>query len=524
MTLHAAWKMDNEGASRRAHGHLADQVLRREGAASTSSTARCRSMGRLATRPTCRLEAMYRYARAARLYDGADEVHRQSVARQILRGYEAARRAVRARPDPPRGGPRALRRPARGGDRERLAGCSPPSPVRSLLGACGAAGATPQPVAPTPAPTVERGRDAAAAAAQKVDRFDEDRAWKMLEYQVKLGPRPAGCATVAASSPPTSRRGSRTAATRAVPGGLRNVVGEIPGKGKPIVLAAHYDTKDIPGFVGANDGAGGTAAMLEIARVLQQDEARRRTRRRSGSSPSTARRPPTTPTSTAPACAAPSRTRTSTPSSIKELVLLDFVADKDLAIPCEAELGRGDVGGPARGRRARGRDSAFPDTQQGVVEDDHTPFVRRGVPVDRPDRLQLPLLAQDLRRPHRGVQGVPGQERRGRARVPQEALSARRIAAAERSTSASRGRPAETEIRIAARPRQTVPPAQHVPSAWMRATALGRRGDEHLVEHDVVEDLGAAVGAGAPRTRRACAQLRSTSSASPRRPSERSAA
>jgi len=34
------------------------------------------------------LEAMYRYARAARLYDGADEVHRQSVARQILRGYE----------------------------------------------------------------------------------------------------------------------------------------------------------------------------------------------------------------------------------------------------------------------------------------------------------------------------------------------------------------------------------------------------------------------------------------------------
>jgi acyl-CoA dehydrogenase len=34
------------------------------------------------------LEAMYRYARAARFYDGPDEVHRQSVARQILRGYE----------------------------------------------------------------------------------------------------------------------------------------------------------------------------------------------------------------------------------------------------------------------------------------------------------------------------------------------------------------------------------------------------------------------------------------------------
>jgi acyl-CoA dehydrogenase len=32
---------------------------------------------------------MYRFARAARIYDGPDEVHRQSVARQILRGVTA---------------------------------------------------------------------------------------------------------------------------------------------------------------------------------------------------------------------------------------------------------------------------------------------------------------------------------------------------------------------------------------------------------------------------------------------------
>jgi acyl-CoA dehydrogenase len=30
---------------------------------------------------------MYRFARAARIYDGPDEVHRQTVARQILHGY-----------------------------------------------------------------------------------------------------------------------------------------------------------------------------------------------------------------------------------------------------------------------------------------------------------------------------------------------------------------------------------------------------------------------------------------------------
>ena len=30
---------------------------------------------------------MYRFARAARIYDGPDEVHRQTVARRILNGY-----------------------------------------------------------------------------------------------------------------------------------------------------------------------------------------------------------------------------------------------------------------------------------------------------------------------------------------------------------------------------------------------------------------------------------------------------
>src|SRR5205823_4530046 len=35
------------------------------------------------------LEAMYRFARHARFVDGADEVHRESIARQILKGYQA---------------------------------------------------------------------------------------------------------------------------------------------------------------------------------------------------------------------------------------------------------------------------------------------------------------------------------------------------------------------------------------------------------------------------------------------------
>jgi acyl-CoA dehydrogenase len=86
MTLHAAWVMDTQGASAarkeisliKFYGaqvlhDVVDRALQIHG-----------SLGYSTDMP---LEAMYRFARGARFYDGPDEVHRQSVARQILRGY-----------------------------------------------------------------------------------------------------------------------------------------------------------------------------------------------------------------------------------------------------------------------------------------------------------------------------------------------------------------------------------------------------------------------------------------------------
>jgi len=87
MTLHAAWKMDTEGAS----------AARREIALIKFFGAQClhdvvdRALqvhGSLGYSTDLPLEAMYRFARGARLYDGPDEVHRQSVARFILGSYE----------------------------------------------------------------------------------------------------------------------------------------------------------------------------------------------------------------------------------------------------------------------------------------------------------------------------------------------------------------------------------------------------------------------------------------------------
>jgi glutaminyl-peptide cyclotransferase len=49
----------------------------------------------------------------------------------------------------------------------------------------------------------------------------------------------------------------------------RNVVGRIAGEAQgTVVVGAHHDTKDIPGFVGANDGASAVAVLLELARAL----------------------------------------------------------------------------------------------------------------------------------------------------------------------------------------------------------------------------------------------------------------
>jgi acyl-CoA dehydrogenase len=86
MTLHAAWVMDTQGASAarteigmikffgaKVLHDVIDRAIQIHG-----------SLGYSTDLP---LEQMYRHARAARIYDGPDEVHRQSVARQILGAY-----------------------------------------------------------------------------------------------------------------------------------------------------------------------------------------------------------------------------------------------------------------------------------------------------------------------------------------------------------------------------------------------------------------------------------------------------
>ena len=88
MTLHAAWKMDTEGV---AAARKEISLIKFYGAKVLHDVIdrSLQAHGALGYSTDLPLEAMYRFARAARIYDGPDEVHRSSVARQVLRGYEA---------------------------------------------------------------------------------------------------------------------------------------------------------------------------------------------------------------------------------------------------------------------------------------------------------------------------------------------------------------------------------------------------------------------------------------------------
>jgi peptidase M28-like protein len=214
----------------------------------------------------------------------------------------------------------------------------------------------------------------------RVDRFDGPAAWRLLKMQVGYGPRPAG-------SPQERRLGARLRALlphgryETVPGGLRNVVGTVPGRDprRYVVVGAHYDTKAIRGFVGANDGAGGSAQLVQLARQLRP--------RTIG---------PTVVFIAFDGEESPgasdgddfyvkglrgSKVAARAYPHAQAMILLDFVADRRLSLPRE---GSSDTALWARLRAAArnaGVGSYFPDATEDTIFDDHTPFARVGVPA-----------------------------------------------------------------------------------------------------------------------------------------------
>jgi glutaminyl-peptide cyclotransferase len=242
--------------------------------------------------------------------------------------------------------------------------------------------------------------DRAERGGLAVDRFDADRAWRLVEQQVEVGQRPAG-------SPQLRRLAERLRAMlpegefEPVPGepGLRNVVGTLDGARPGIVIGAHYDTLVKPkGFVGANNGAAGTAIVVEAARALEAAQAGGGRGDADG-----ARGAPEGEREVRfvlfdgeePAAGLPEESADFYRSGLRgsrayveahpgrtgAMVLLDYVASKGLQLPRE---GTSTIELWSRLRAAARRVGAqryFPDEVGQRITDDHTPFLRAGVPA-----------------------------------------------------------------------------------------------------------------------------------------------
>lgn len=215
-----------------------------------------------------------------------------------------------------------------------------------------------------------------AAAAAPVDRFDGRAAFRLLRGQVELGPRPAGSPESRVLAERLRRIVPR-GRFQEVPGGLRNVIGTVRGR-QPgyIVVGAHYDTKDLPGFVGANDGASGTAVVAQLARTIRRP--RHTIHFIFFDGEETPRGVPDSDFEEEGLRG--SKVAAARFSEARAMVLLDFVGDRDLAIPYEGNST------PSLWRRLRaaatraGKLRYFPAGDQGPVLDDHLPFLRRGIP------------------------------------------------------------------------------------------------------------------------------------------------
>jgi hypothetical protein len=230
-------------------------------------------------------------------------------------------------------------------------------------------------------------RDAAAARelvpAPKVDRFDAARALREAGYQVGLGPRPAGSAASRELGEHLRARLPR-GRFEPLPGhpGLRNVVGRLPGRRPAIVVGAHYDTEAvIPGHVGANDGAAGTAVVLELARALSRLRATGRPREVRFVLFDGEEEPHSTDDFYADALRGSKAYVAAHRGEVHSMILLDYVGNAGLRLPREA------YSQPALWKRLRdaarsiGTLRVFPDRSGQAILDDHVPFVAARIPA-----------------------------------------------------------------------------------------------------------------------------------------------
>ena len=165
---------------------------------------------------------------------------------------------------------------------------------------------------------------------------------------------------------------------------VRNIIAKFPGtKDGLIVILGHYDTVyplRNSGFVGANDGGSSTAILLEYANQL-------RGKKRDGYSvwlvwtdgEEAVQKWSDTDSVYGARHLAEKWEKDGTLKKIKALMVMDMIADADL------DIARNTKGAPwlldlIYAAAERGGYQSHFYARQGPIEDDHVPFVNRGVP------------------------------------------------------------------------------------------------------------------------------------------------
>ena len=232
----------------------------------------------------------------------------------------------------------------------------------------------------------------AVQAAAPPPKFDSGRAWEHLRQLVAIGPRPAGSPAIEQTRSYIKAQLTAAGVSFAeqawdddTPLGrvhMVNVIGTIPGARKErLVIAGHYDTKLFRQFrfVGASDGGSSAAFLIELARVLK------------------ARKNPLTiellfldgeeavvewegnDHTYGSRHYVDVAKRDGTLASIKALVLIDMIGDRDLRIRRDTNSSRWLTEIIWNAARRLELDTAFV-AETTRVEDDHVPFLQAGVP------------------------------------------------------------------------------------------------------------------------------------------------
>ena len=223
--------------------------------------------------------------------------------------------------------------------------------------------------------------------AARAGHFDAPAAYRLAALQVRYGQRPAGS--------PQLRRMAAVLRPK-LPGGhvepipneprLRNVVGVLKGRKPAIVVGAHYDTLVKPaGFVGANNGAAGSAIVIQLARDLARLKRPANAREVrfvlfDGEEPAAGL--PEEQTNFYAAGLRGSRADAARNArTTKAMILLDYVGNRGLRLPREATSSL-DLWEQLRAQARRaGVGAVFPDATETAITDDHTPYLNAHVPA-----------------------------------------------------------------------------------------------------------------------------------------------